>query len=156
MHTDTYINTRTQGNVYELSVVDTNFNGFIWIPLLCGFGWINIGHLKCKLVITSAWFSLEFIPVWHELYARSWMYYFRGPRDWRKEESFWTHQRGNKRGFWFLHYKQEFARCLSIKLGWQSDSLDNARLPPLAFDHSIRVLTADGWTWWSSRFCRLC
>lgn len=133
---------------YEVSVVHTNFNGFIWIPL-CIFGWINIGCLKCKLVITSAWFSLEFISVWHELHARGWLYYSRGPRDWRKEESFWTHQWGNKRGVWFLHYKQEFARCLSIKLGWQSDSLVNAGLPPLVFDHSIHILTSNGWTWWS-------
>jgi len=29
MHTDTYVNTRMQVNVYELSVLDTNFNGFI-------------------------------------------------------------------------------------------------------------------------------
>lgn len=49
-----------------------------------------------------------------------------------------------KEGFDFSTTKQEFARCLSIKLGWQSDSLDNAMLPPLMFDHSIRVLTADG------------
>lgn len=126
------------------------------MDLLYILGWINIGHLNCKLIITSAWFSLEFISVWHELYARRWMYYPRGPGDWRKEESFWTHQRGNKRGFWFLHYEQEFARCLSIRLGWQSDSQDNAKLPPPVFDHSTRVLTADGWTWWSFRLCKLC
>lgn len=95
------------------------------------------------LLITFDWFPIEFIQVWLELYERCWLYYTRGLRDWSKEESFWTHQRGNKRGFWFLYYKQGFARCLcKTGLAKQLPGLRVGFLPlrPSLFDHSIHVL----------------